>query len=113
MRRLLLAALIALPFTAVAQTANWQAKAKLSGGKCQDGMIAFVNETPAKVHITFVYDGRPTGQTLDVELLKTGEGWVENPNGVYGPTNFHVSPGTGKRSMQSTTTDGKCSWDWQ
>lgn len=108
---LLAAAAVLLPMCTVAQSSSWQARAKISSGPCQDGVVVFVSEQPGKAHLNLTYNGNPTGQ-LDMNLAKDGSGFVENPKGVYGPTTFQLSAGQGKRSMKSVTTDGKCSWSW-
>ena len=97
---------------AVAQPASvaWSSVERITKGNCGEGAIADVIESPGKLNIRIVIDGKQTAH-FDVTLAADGSGTAPFA-GATGPNVMEIPAGTGKRPMKNFRLDGTCQWSW-
>lgn len=104
-------AALALSSTAFAQApVKWTSLAKLVNGRCGEGAIAEISETPGKMSIRTSVNGKLL-TSFEVALAADGSGRADT-KGENGRMIFEISPGKGKRGMKNSQVDGTCQWQW-
>jgi hypothetical protein len=71
-----------------------------------------VTESPGMMTLRFSFQGKDRGVPREVKLAPDGSG-TTNFTGADGNITFTVSPGTGKRPMMATQTQGQCRWSFR